>query len=93
MEQEIENTIRAADTGVGPKVIHHFPEVHALLIEYLDGVTLNAAQVPRHLDAIATACRTLHAGPPLRQRLLDLRQAPRLPPPLPYERAGHPARL
>ncbi|MEV4159712.1 phosphotransferase [Nonomuraea dietziae] len=63
MEQEIENTIRAADTGVGPKVIHHFPEVHALLIEYLDGVTLNAAQVPRHLDAIATACRTLHAGP------------------------------
>ncbi|WP_431899266.1 phosphotransferase [Nonomuraea sp. bgisy101] len=63
IDQEVENTIRAAETGVGPKVIHHFPEAHALLIEYLDGITLNAGQISKNLEKVAIACRRLHAGP------------------------------
>lgn len=63
LDQEVANTLCAAAAGVGPEVVHHFPEAGALLLEYLDGVTLDAARVPYHLDAIATACRRLHAGP------------------------------
>ena len=35
---EIENTIRAAETGVGAQVVAAFPELPALVLEYIDGV-------------------------------------------------------
>lgn len=63
MHQEIENTTLAAMSGVGPKVMHVWPAANTMLLEYLDGVTLDAGAVPDHLDAIALACRRLHAGP------------------------------
>jgi thiamine kinase-like enzyme len=63
LEQEITNTIRAAEAGVGPQVLLQLPG--ALLLEYLDGVTMDipAVRDPANRDAIADACRRLHAGP------------------------------
>ncbi|GAA2885850.1 hypothetical protein GCM10010517_49490 [Streptosporangium fragile] len=61
LEQEIANTLRAADAGVGPKVLHRMPG--ALLLEYLDGVTLDAHAVRTLPGPVAAACRRLHAGP------------------------------
>ncbi|GII93452.1 phosphotransferase [Sinosporangium siamense] len=65
LEQEIANTERAAAAGVGPQVIYRLPGLPVLLLEFLDGVTLDAAAVrdPELIPAIAAACRTLHAGP------------------------------
>jgi thiamine kinase-like enzyme len=65
LEQEIANTIRAAQAGVGPQVVHRLPGRPVLLLEYLDGRTLDAAAVrdPATIPLIAEACRRLHAGP------------------------------
>lgn len=64
LEQEIANTVLAAETGAGPKVLRVLPEFNALVLEFVDGATLSAADVPQHLPGIATACRRLHAGRP-----------------------------
>lgn len=64
MEQEIANTVLAAESGAGPRVLRVLPEWHALVLEFVDGVTLSAADVPLRLDGIAAACRQLHAGRP-----------------------------
>jgi len=63
--QEIENTVRAAESGVGPAVIRVLGDPPALVLEYLDGRTLSAADVrdPAMIPRIAEACRRLHAGP------------------------------
>ncbi|MEV5412853.1 phosphotransferase [Thermopolyspora sp. NPDC052614] len=63
LEQEIANTVRAAEAGVGARVLCEMPG--ALLLEYIDGRTLDAAAVrdPALTPAIAEACRTLHRGP------------------------------
>ncbi|GII58647.1 hypothetical protein Pth03_70360 [Planotetraspora thailandica] len=63
LDQEISNTIRAASTGVGAQVLHVMP--NAVLLEYLDGVTLDAPAVrePATIEQIAAACRRLHSGP------------------------------
>ncbi|GGK78786.1 hypothetical protein Sme01_22560 [Sphaerisporangium melleum] len=63
LDLEIVNTTRAAQTGVGARVLLRLPG--AILLEYIDGVTLDAAAVrdPEMAGRIATACRRLHAGP------------------------------
>ncbi|MFF5119402.1 choline/ethanolamine kinase family protein [Dactylosporangium aurantiacum] len=63
-EQEIANTVLAAHT-VGAKVYEILPDVPAVVIEFLPGRTLGAAEVrrPEIIPSIATACRRLHAGP------------------------------
>ncbi|MGV9771082.1 phosphotransferase family protein [Streptosporangium sp. NPDC003464] len=61
LDQEIANTLRAAEAGVGPRVLHRMPG--ALLLEYLDGATLDAHGVRTLPGPIAAACRRLHAGP------------------------------
>jgi thiamine kinase-like enzyme len=60
---EIENTVRAARTGVGPAVVH--VDGDALILEYIDGATLSQDDVRRRdmIPRIAAACRRLHAGP------------------------------
>ncbi len=60
---EIENTVRAARTGVGPAVVHVAGEV--LVLEYIDGETLCQERVrrPETITRIAQACRRLHASP------------------------------
>jgi thiamine kinase-like enzyme len=64
-DQEIRNTVLAAQSGLGAAVLHVMADVPALVLEYLPGRTLSAAQVrePRLIDAIADACRRLHGGP------------------------------
>ncbi|MEU8379120.1 phosphotransferase [Streptosporangium sp. NPDC048865] len=61
LDQEIANTLHAADAGIGPRVLHRLPG--ALVLEYLDGVTLDAHTVRTIPGPIAAACRRLHAGP------------------------------
>ncbi|WP_405143938.1 choline kinase family protein [Sphaerisporangium sp. NBC_01403] len=63
LDLEIVNTVRAAQAGVGAEVLLRLPG--AVLLEYIDGPTLDAAAVrdPAMTAGIAEACRRLHAGP------------------------------
>ncbi len=63
-ENEIYNTIAAAETGVGAPVVAALREHGALVLEFLDGEVLDAEKLRRgdRLAAIASACRRLHAG-------------------------------
>ncbi|MET7393922.1 choline/ethanolamine kinase family protein [Dactylosporangium sp. NPDC005572] len=63
-ELEIVNTVRAAET-VGARVYAVLEDVPAVVLEFLPGRTLHAADVrhPAVVPAIAEACRRLHAGP------------------------------
>jgi thiamine kinase-like enzyme len=63
LDLEIVNTVRAAGTGVGANVLLRLPG--AVLLEYIEGATLDAAAVrdPAMAEGIASACRRLHAGP------------------------------
>jgi thiamine kinase-like enzyme len=65
VEQELANTRVAAQSGVGARVVEVLADVPALVLEYLPGRTLNAADVrdPALAAPIADACRRLHAGP------------------------------
>ncbi|WP_173041864.1 choline/ethanolamine kinase family protein [Phytohabitans flavus] len=62
---EIENTRRAAESGVGARVYEVLPDLPALVLEFLPGRTLDSASVREAttIPRIATACRRLHAGP------------------------------
>ena len=64
-EREIENTVRAAESGAGARVIEVLPDVPALVLEFLPGRTLDAAAVrsPATIPRVAAGCRRLHAGP------------------------------
>ena len=57
--------LRAAESGVGAKVYEVLPEVPAIVLEFLPGRTLSAADVrrPAMIPRVAAACRRLHAGP------------------------------
>jgi thiamine kinase-like enzyme len=63
---EAHNTIAAAETGVGAPVVAVVPEHDALVLEFLDGEVMDAEKLRRgdRLEAIAAACRRLHAGRP-----------------------------
>ncbi|WP_062353980.1 phosphotransferase [Herbidospora yilanensis] len=61
LDQEIANTVVAAETGVGARVLHELPG--ALILEYIDGLTLDAPAVRARIPQVAAAARTLHAGP------------------------------
>jgi thiamine kinase-like enzyme len=61
-EDEIENTIRAAETGVGARVLAAFPELPAMVLEHIDGETFDVRRVrdPATTRRIGRACRALH---------------------------------
>jgi thiamine kinase-like enzyme len=63
-EQEIANTVRAAESGVGAQVYDILADVPAIVLEYLPGRTLSNDEVrrPEVVPALAEACRRLHAG-------------------------------
>jgi thiamine kinase-like enzyme len=63
-ENEVHNTIAAAETGVGAPVVAALPEHDALVLEFLDGAVMDAEKLRRgdRLEAIARACRRLHGG-------------------------------
>jgi hypothetical protein len=60
---EIQNTIRAARSGVGPAVLYVIGDT--MVLEYIDGVTLSRDDVrrPEMIPRLAAACRRLHEGP------------------------------
>lgn len=62
---EHENSVAAAQSGVGAPVVDYVSDAGLLIVGYIDGVTLTEDDVRRgdRLARIADACRTLHAGP------------------------------
>ncbi len=63
-DNEYENSVRAAAVGVGANVLAYLPEHNTMVMEWIDGTTLSAAQLRRGklLREIAAACRRLHAA-------------------------------
>lgn len=69
-DQEHVNSQAAQQAGVGAPVVDYHPELGILLVGFLEGKTLSNQdfQRPGVLPKVATACRTLHAGPRFRGR-------------------------
>jgi thiamine kinase-like enzyme len=63
-ENEVHNTIAAAETGVGAPFVAALPEHDALVLGFLDGEVMDAEKLRRgdRIDGIAGACRRLHGG-------------------------------
>lgn len=63
-ENEVHNTIAAAETGVGAPFVAALPEHDALVLGFLEGEVMDAEILRRgdRLAGIAAACRRLHAG-------------------------------
>jgi thiamine kinase-like enzyme len=63
-ENEVHNTIAAAETGVGAPFVAALPEHDALVLGFLDGEVMDAEKLRRgvHITANADACRRLHSG-------------------------------
>ncbi len=61
---EAHNTIAAAETGVGARVVDVLPQHDAIVFEFLDGEVMDAEKLRRgdRLGSIASACRRLHGG-------------------------------
>jgi thiamine kinase-like enzyme len=59
------NAKAAAETGVGPKVLYHLPKFQAMILEFIQGITMSNATLnsPGMPTKIATAIKRLHAGP------------------------------
>jgi thiamine kinase-like enzyme len=63
-ENEVHNTIAAAETGVGAPFVAAVPEHDALVLGFLEGEVMDAAMLRGgdRIGAIADACRRLHSG-------------------------------
>jgi thiamine kinase-like enzyme len=59
------NSTAAASVGVAPGVVAYLPDLGALVIEWIDGRTFEAADLDDSatLVRVAETCRRLHAGP------------------------------
>jgi thiamine kinase-like enzyme len=82
-DAEHANALAAATAGVAPDVLLYAPDLGALVIDWIDGETLTAADLDDSatLVRVADTCRQLHAGPrftgefdmfALQRRYLDL---------------------
>jgi thiamine kinase-like enzyme len=62
---ELANGRAAAETGIGPRVIHHVPEFGALVLEFIAGRTMSNGTLggPGMPGRVAASLRRLHAGP------------------------------
>ena len=65
-ENELHNTIAAAEAGVGAPVVAALAEHDALVLGFLEGRSLTAEDLRRgdRLELVAVACRRLHAARP-----------------------------
>jgi thiamine kinase-like enzyme len=63
-ENEYENSVAAAEAGVGAGVIAYLPEHGVLVLEFIEGQTQTAEDLRRgdRLDWVAAACRRLHGA-------------------------------
>jgi thiamine kinase-like enzyme len=63
-ENEYENSVAAAEAGVGAGVVAYLPERGVLVLEFIEGRTQSPEDLRRgdKLDWVATACRKLHGA-------------------------------
>ena len=63
-ENEVHNTVAAAETGVGAPFVAALREHDALVLGFLEGEVMDAEKLRRgdRLEAVAHACRRLHGG-------------------------------
>ncbi len=63
-ENEYQNSVAAAEAGVGAAVIAYLPELGVLVLEFIEGRTQSPEDLRRgdKLDWIAAACRRLHGA-------------------------------
>jgi thiamine kinase-like enzyme len=63
-ENEVHNTIAAAEVGVGAGVVAYLPEHDALVLEFIEGRPQSAEDLRRgdKLHLVAAACRRLHTA-------------------------------
>ena len=63
-DNEYENSVRAAEVGVGAEVCAYLPEHNAMVFEFIDGRTMTPEDLRRGdlIGAVADACRTLHSA-------------------------------
>ena len=63
-ENEVHNTVAAAETGVGAPFVAALPEHDALVLGFLEGEVMDAEKLRRgdRLAAVAESCRRLHGG-------------------------------
>jgi len=64
-ENELHNARVAAGLGIGPRIVHHLPDVGATVVEFLHGrpLTNDDLRAPGMPGRIAATVRRLHAGP------------------------------
>ena len=63
-EHEYQNSVRAAEAGVGAKVVGYLPEHSVLAVEFLEGDTFTDAnfQIPGTITRVAEAVKRLHGA-------------------------------
>jgi thiamine kinase-like enzyme len=69
-QHEYHNTLAAAQAGVGARLVHYLPDIPVMVLEFIEGDTMNSARLrePGQIPRIAAAARTLHAGPAFANR-------------------------
>ena len=70
----IANTVAAGMSGVGAKVELALPEMPAIVLEYIDGKTLNTAELsePAYIPRVGRAIRDLHTNSPAMRNTMDI---------------------
>ena len=65
-ENEVYNTKAAAETGIGPHVLEHVPELEVMVLEFIQGPTMSAATLQSvHIARrMASSFQTLHSARP-----------------------------
>jgi thiamine kinase-like enzyme len=63
-QHEYLNTLAAADTGVGARIIHYLPDIPVMVLEFIPGPTMSSARLrePDQIVRIAASVRLLHSG-------------------------------
>ena len=94
-DAEYRNSVAAAAAGAGAPVIEYRPQDSLLVVGYIEGRTFGNADVaaPGNIARIAQACRRLHSGAAVRQRLRHVRHPAPVPVGRPVPRLPDPGRI
>src|SRR5438477_8235112 len=63
-DNEYQNTVAAADAGVGAQVVGYLPERSLMVLEFIEGEAQSAEDLRRgdKIEMVADACRRLHGA-------------------------------
>ena len=66
---EVHNTIAAAETGIGPRVLEHVPDLDVMVLEFIPGATMSAETLQSVPMArrMAASFKRLHSARPFQQ--------------------------